>query len=277
MTLNYTVINPNSPDDLQRLSDCAEAVTNWHLHNGLLLNPSKTEAVITGTRQQAARFDCSTGVVFAGTRVTISYAIRVLGITIDKHLTFDEHVTKLVSACNYHIRSLRHIRKLIDRETANTLACSTVNTRLDYCNAILYGIASKNISRLQRVQNSLARVVCAAPYRCHSASLLQSLHWLPVTYRINYKIATLTFKAQLHQQPAYLYDMLLPYKPTRQLRSSSAGLLTKKPTTTRTSERAFSVAAVTVWNQLPVYVRSATSTHLFTSRLKTHLFSLAFN
>ena len=132
------------------------------------------------------------------------------------------------------------------------------------------------MSLLQRVQNSLARVVCAAPYRC-SASLLQSLHWLPVTYRINYKIATLTVKAQLHQQPTYLYDMLLPYKPTRQLRSSSAGLLTEKPTTTRTSERAFSVAAVTIWNQLPVYVRSVTSTHLFTSRLKTHLFSLSFN
>jgi len=272
----YTVINPDSTVDLQRLSHCAEAVTNWHLHNGLLLNPSKTEAVITGTRQQVARLDCSTGIVLADTTVKVSPAIRVLGVTIDRHLTFDDHVTKLVSACNYHIQSLRHIRQLVDRETANTLACSTVNTRLDYCNAILYGITNKNIMRLQRVQNSAARVVCAAPYRSPSVPLLRSLHWLPVIHRINYKIATLSFKAQLHHQPTYLYNMFHSYIPPRQLRSSSAGLLSKQPTSTKTSDRAFSIAAVKIWNQLPVTVRSATSTSQFTSRLKTHLFSLAF-
>ena len=273
----YTVINPTSAIDLQRLSDCAEAVMNWHLLNGLLLNPSKTEALVTGTRRQVAKFNSTAGINLADTTVKISTAVRILGITVDRHLTFDEHVTKVVSACNYHIRSLRHIRRLIDLETANTLACSIVATRLDYCNAVFYGVTNKNVVRLQRVQNSLARVVCAAPYRCPSASLLKSLHWLPVAQRIIYKVATLTFKTRLHHQPTYLYDLLHNYIPTRPLRSSDANLLSKPTTTTKISDRAFTIAAAETWNKLPTTVRSATSFHLFSRYLKTHLFSIAFD
>jgi len=214
VTQLYTVINLSSTNDLQWLSHCADAVTNWHLFNGLLLNPTKTEALVTGTRQQVARLDC-TAVKFADTTVSISSAIHVLGVTIDSHLTFDKHFTKLVSPCNYHIRSLRHIRQIIDRDTAMTLACSSVMNRLDYCNAILYGVTNQNIVRLQRVQNRLARVVCSAPYHSPSAPLLQSLHWLPISYWITYKIAILTFKTKLHHQPIYLSAMPHNYTPTR--------------------------------------------------------------
>jgi len=54
------------------------------------------------------------------------------------HLAFDQHVSDVVRSCNYHFRSLRHIRPLIDREEAANLACSIVASRLDYCNFVLY-------------------------------------------------------------------------------------------------------------------------------------------
>jgi hypothetical protein len=84
---------------------------------------------------------------FTGTTVSCSNSIHVLGVTIDQHLTFDNHVTKIVQACNYHIRSLRHIRQLIDKNMANTLSCSIVGCRLDYCNALLYGMSQKNVNK----------------------------------------------------------------------------------------------------------------------------------
>jgi len=154
-----------------------------------------------------------------------------------------------------------------------TLACSSVMNRLDYRNAILYGVTNQNILRLQRVQNRLARVVCSAPYHSPSAPLLQSLHWLPVSHRITYKIAMLTFKTKLHCQPVYLFDILQNYTPIRQLRSSSADLLKRQTTSTKTSDRAFSVAAVKIWNDIPVTVRSATSSEQFARRL----FALSFD
>ncbi len=116
----YTSIDPASDSDISKLSQCASAVTRWHLENGLLLNPAKTEAVVTGTRQQIAKLDKSVGVLVAGTTIECSTCVRILGVTIDRYLTFHEHISNIVRSCscNYHIRSLRHIRHLIDTETA---------------------------------------------------------------------------------------------------------------------------------------------------------------
>jgi len=95
--------------------------------------------------------------------------------------------------------------------------------------------------------------------------LLCSLHWLPTRHRITHKVATSTFKALHHHQLTYLYQLLNIYSPTRQLRSSGAGLLVKPETSNKTSGRAFAVAAATTWNRLPPKVRTATSTEQFSS------------
>jgi len=121
-------------------------------------------------------------------------------------LTFNDHNTKVVSSCNYHIQSRHHIRQLI----ANTLACSTIITRLDYCNSLLCAVTNKNIMRHQHVQNSLARAVCAGPYHGSSSSLLQSSHWLPTYHRINYNSATLPSRL-LYHPPSYQFNMLHSY------------------------------------------------------------------
>ena len=96
-------------------------------------------------------------------------------------------------------------------------------SRLDQVNSILYGAASKHINRLQRVQNALARIVTQRPYTSplSSTALLQNLHWLPIEWRVHFKLATLTYKALHTGQPPYLSELLQHYEPTRTLWSSS--------------------------------------------------------
>ena len=162
----YTAIKSLLPSDLATLSDCADAVMCWHIANNLLLNPSKTEALVTGTRQQIAKFDQTGGIVVSGSIVSFAAKLHVLGVTLNSYLSLDDHATGAVRACNYHLRALRHIRPLITRDAANTIACSIVCSRLDYCNTILYGVSDYNISRLQRVQ-MLLLAQCAPPRTDH--------------------------------------------------------------------------------------------------------------
>ena len=105
------------------------------------------------------------------------------------------YITALSKSCFYHIRALRHIRPILSEDTANLIASSLVSSRLDYANACLFGISVKNLSRIQRIQNTLARVVTCSRSRSSSAPLLKHLHWLPVSARIHFKIALLTFKS----------------------------------------------------------------------------------
>ena len=66
------------------------------------------------------------------------------------------------------------------------------------------GTSVSNLARLQLVQNTLARVVTEKSGFCHITPVLSELHWLPVRHRINFKIATITFKVLQFQQPSYL-------------------------------------------------------------------------
>jgi len=94
------------------------------------------------------------------------------------------------------IRAIRHVRHLLPESTALTLACSLINSRLDYCSALLYGAPVSTISKLQRVQNNAAHVVVASSRRCDAKPLLRQLHWLPVRQRILYKTAMTTDDAE---------------------------------------------------------------------------------
>src|SRR2546425_1091844 len=109
----------------------------------MLLNPEKSEVLLVGSRAQVKKFAGGTGVAVAGSNIKFSVQLKSLGVTLDQGLTFDQHVRNVVKASNFHIRALRHIRPLLTREVANTVACSIVSTRLDYCNSLLYGTSQR--------------------------------------------------------------------------------------------------------------------------------------
>src|SRR6218665_3435686 len=134
-----------------------------------------------------------------------------------------------------------------------------VTSKLDYCNSLLYGTSESNLNKLQRVQNDLARVVLRAPWRSHAAPLLQDLHWLPIRFRITYKVALMTYKVRHSKEPSYLYSVLHDYIPTRALRSSDQHFLENPKSSTAKASRAFRHSAPVVWNNLSANTRSATS------------------
>ncbi|KAL3061986.1 hypothetical protein OYC64_009996 [Pagothenia borchgrevinki] len=111
----------------------------------------------------------------------------------------------------------------------------------------------------------------------HLNPTLIHLHWLPVKSWIHYKTLLLTYKSLHTLAPQYLTDPIHPYTPSRSLRSSDMGLLSIPRSRLRSvGDRAFSVAAPTLWNALPPKIRNAASLDIFKSSLKTHLFTMAF-
>ena len=101
------------------------------------------------------------------------------------------HTSAICSSFIYHIRDLRRICRHLDLESAKLLATALVSSRLDYCNSLLSGIAETDLTKLQRILNRLAHVVTKSPPFTRSVPLLRSLHWLPVKYRVHFKICLL--------------------------------------------------------------------------------------
>ena len=275
----FIALSPSNPlISVSNLSACLGALHLWFCHNGMALNPDKSEAVIIGTRQRSSSYSSISSIDIAGTSVPFSDYIKLLGVTLDRYMTLEKHVNSVCSSCYYHIRALRHIRPAITEDMAKSVAYSLVCSRLDYANSALTGIAHKHLARLERVQNALARVIAGSPTSyCLHSSMLANLHWLPIEHRINFKLAMVTFNTLRSGQPTYLRTLLNSYTPARNLRSSNTNLLTVPPVRTVFGSRGFSVAAPTVWNSLPADIRTCTSPVTFRRLLKTHFYLKAFN
>ena len=253
-----------------------EAVRRWFIVNGLQLNPDKTEAIFLGTTQNLSSIsDCET-LNISGSVVKLADQVKSLGVIVDSRLSFDAQISSICKASYFHIKALRKIRSALDMETAKAVACSIVTSRIDYCNSLFYGMTARNFSKLQRIQNTVARIVSGIRRFDHITPVLKELHWLPVRERVDFKIGCMTFKALRNKQPTYLADVLHSYVPARSLRSSSMNNLEVPFVRTKIATRAFSVAAPAIWNSLPFTVRSSDTFQTFRKGLKSHLFDRAY-
>lgn len=267
----------NGKSSLDRLDSALSDVSSWMLSNKLKLNEDKTEFMMIGTAFKRNKLSTLFPTNILDHDLSPSRVARNLGVIFDEDFTFRQHVINTCRACYYHIRDLRRIRKHLTLSTAKIIANALVSSRIDYCNSLLYGIAAKDIGRLQRVQNCLSRVVLGAPRFSSTTPLLKKLHWLPVESRIRFKVSTLTYKTLALEQPVYLNDLLIPAaKGVRALRSGTTRKLSVPRVKTKVGTRGFSSAAPHLWNALPANIREARTLMTFRRLLKTHLFGLAF-
>ena len=185
-----------------------------------------------------------------------------------------EHISKLCRTSYFHLHNIAAIRKYLSQQDTQTLIHAFISSRLDFCNSLLYGLPACLISKLQKIQNTAARIVTGGRKYDHKTPILRDLHWLPVQQRIVFKLLLFTYKALHEQAPKYITDLVTPYAPIRNLRSSSQ-LLLKVPNSKLLScgDRSFQVAAPRLWNSLPFNVRTCPSLDIFKQKLKTVLFS----
>ncbi len=116
-------------------------------------------------------------------------------------------------------------------------------------------------------QNAAARILTRTKKSEHITPVLRSLHWLPVTIRIDFKVLLLVYKSLNGLGPKYIADMLTEYKPNRPLRSLGSSQLEIPRVHTKHGESAFRYFASRSWNQLPEEIRYAKILATFKSKL----------
>ena len=129
------------------------------LADKLKLNDDKTELIIIGTRQQLAKVNIDL-LLIRDEIIAPSSGVKNLGSWFDTQLKMDLHINKCCKAAYFHLFNIRRIRKFLSHDTIQILLNASVTSRLDYCNSLLYGLPANQIHKLQRVQNSAARLIC---------------------------------------------------------------------------------------------------------------------
>ena len=263
-----------------RMIECINAISIWMSSNRLKLNGDKTQFIWMGSRQRLTKIQQDTLLV-QGAELSPLGSVRDLGFIIDSKLTMSDHVSSVVRSCFFQLRQMRSVRHSLPVEARKALVHCFISSRIDYCNAILYGVSGVVLRRLQTVLNAAARLVVDAGRCQHITPVLRDLHWLPVKERILYKIGILSFQCVRKTGPAYLVEMFARVSDAygrSTLRSAARGDFIIPWTKTVTfGSRSFRVSGPTFWNKLPLDMRDQNiSYQQFRCKLKTFLFEQAY-
>ena len=280
-TQMYIAFKPSDPQSVSTsvntIETCAANVIDWLTDNKLKCNGDKTELLILLSKNLKCRSPISQITIDAAV-ITPSDKVRNLGAIFDSSLDSESFINAKCKSAIHSLRNISRVRRCLTMEAAKTLVHAYVTSKLDYCNGLLYGVPASAMQRLQRVQNYAARVISRVPKYAHITPVLQHLHWLPVKLRIDFKILILVYKSLHGLAPRYLEGLLVPYVPTRSLRSADKHLLQPRTARLRSyGERAFAYAGPKLWNDLPLEIRSAKSIDEFKRLLKTHYFHIAYD
>ena len=157
-TQSFIAIDPaNQAPPLTALQTCIEDVMQWNTQNMLRSNAEKTEVVLFKSR--FTKTPNIEKLFFDSTVIELTEKVRDLGVILDKSLTPTYHINETCRKATNAIRSIGRIRKYLTNENLKLLVNALVISRLDYCNSILYGLPKRELDKLQRVQNTAARLI----------------------------------------------------------------------------------------------------------------------
>ena len=125
----------------------------------------------------------------------------------DSNLSFDTHITEKCKKAMYTLHRIRSFRSHLSKKCLLQIVQSLVISQLDYCSSLLYGLPTLSLAKLQRVQNFAAKLILNKSTFDSSTECLKQLHWLPVKYRILFRLLC-SFKCVNGQAPVELIGFL---------------------------------------------------------------------
>ena len=186
----------------------------------------------------------------------------------DLRLSFDEHVTEVVSKCTGSLCQINRVKRLFDRSTLITIINSLVFSKLFYCSSTWSSTTKKNIARLLKVQNFAKRIVTGARKYEHITPMLKELNWLPVAKQLGVRDILMAFKCIKGLAPPSLCNKFSTRSQVHTRNTRNKDKLHIPSFRSATGRRCYSYGAVQLWNNLPESLANIESFNVFKNAIK---------
>ena len=242
------------------------------------MNNQKTKFIMYGNKAQLSK--CSTKYIKIGDGIIgDSDMINPLGIYIDNNLSFKEHIQKKCKVAMYNLHHIGSLHEYLNNKTTQTLIYGLVTSHLDYINATFSTLPASTISPFFRAQNLAAKLVLNIRDKdIRSTKAKQILHWLPIKEWSIHKYPSVLHPCVHGTGPGIISNLIKTKTIRRSLGSNSLTHMLDILMTNRVTygDRAFSVHASKLWNNLPCELKDIKDISKFKKELKTHLYKSAY-
>ena len=154
------------------IETCIKDIFSWMIGNKLSVNPDKTEYLLFNSKN----INVPVSINLNLNTISPSECAKNLGVIFQSDMSMDKHISSVVKTCFHQLREFCHIRSFIPKSAAIIFANAFIYSRINYCNSLFYGLPKYSINRLQKIQNSVARIVTRTSRSSHITPILKSLH-----------------------------------------------------------------------------------------------------
>src|SRR5436190_10514300 len=193
---------------IERINRDIGSVWNWSSDNGLLLNASKTQAIIMGTSRFVNSIDLSTApsILANGTVIQYQTHVKYLGVTISNNLSWDKHVSHVTNKVRSVLYRLKLSKHLVPDSLKIRLVTALVSPHIDYCCAVFTDISAELNRKLYRATNACLRYIFKARGDESMSGYYARLRWLKTDTRRSYFVGCLLYRILSSDRPKLLRD-----------------------------------------------------------------------
>ena len=130
-------------------------------HN-LKMNEEKTEFLIISSKRTVNQL-CQKKIRINNHDIITSQVVRNIGVQFDATLSMTSQVSSICKKSHIYIKNILKMKKLLDKSSLEQIVHAFITSRIDNCNSLLCGVPTSEIHRLQKIQNSAARIITVPP------------------------------------------------------------------------------------------------------------------
>ena len=164
-----------------RLAESFQQTKTFCENHELMINTAKTQFVVF--KQPSRKLSPDYAITLDGLTIMPSGTVKLLGVTLDQHLTFGSHIDSTVKKARGVLGSIARAASHLPRELLRMAYLSLARSLLEYASATFASASATQLAKLDRVQKMAARIICRAPAQAHSAPLLELLQLEPLGTR----------------------------------------------------------------------------------------------
>lgn len=235
------------------------------------MNTNKTKFLFIGSRHCISQLPENLSIKANSEYIKPSENVKNLGITMDRYLSFDNHVENMYTKASGVLYFLHKNKDHFDKESRKIVVEALVNSIVSYCSTIWNGSSWSNLQKIQKIQNFASKVAVGRGRRYdHATPYINELKWLKIENKKDYDICLFVHRVLQELIPS----RILPLETVEQVRSrqtrQGSNLLVRRRRT-MIADRATSVRGPRLWNALPRDIRECEILSIFKGKLKSHL------
>ena len=210
-TLSTSAVVSDLPAIQQRLQDDINNIADWTSNNKMVLNASKTKSLlVTGKRLEKKAPDTNLKLSCNGSEIEQITSHKLLGVKLDNHLSFTEHIDDICKKVSQRIAVLKKIKRNLPLAERKLYFKALIKPIMLYGSCTWCTASEENVNRVSKLQKRAARVILDADIGERSELLFRQLDWLPLKEELNLKRSSLIFRRIKDENacPSYIAELL---------------------------------------------------------------------